>query len=53
MKSKFPNSIYPKSIPVIEISCVEKVYLVAISNREKFDDILLNQEEGSYKKLIK
>lgn len=57
MKSKFPNSIYPEIIPGIEISCADKVHLVAISNYEnlkkyffeKLDGVLLNQEEGTYK----
>lgn len=57
MKSKFPNYIYPEIIPGIEISCADKVHLVAISNYEKLkkyffdklDGVLLNQEEGTYK----
>lgn len=57
MKSKFPNSIYPEVIPGIEISCADKIHLVAISNYEKLEryfyeeleGILLSPEEGTYK----
>ncbi|MBO1198277.1 AAA family ATPase [Staphylococcus simiae] len=57
MKSKFPNSIYPEVIPGIEISCADKIHLVAISNYKKLknyffkklEGVLLSQKEGTYK----
>ncbi|HAR6050138.1 TPA: AAA family ATPase [Staphylococcus pseudintermedius] len=57
MRSKFPNSIYPEVIAGIEISCADKIHLVAITDYEnlkkyfyeKLMGILLSQKEGTYK----
>lgn len=57
MSSKFPNAIYPEVIPGIEISCADKIHLVAIASidelneyfHEKLSGSLLSEKEGTYK----
>lgn len=57
MSSKFPNAVYPEVIPGIEISCADKIHLVAIASydvlneyfHEKLSGSLLSEKEGTYK----